>query len=159
TFELFSTLQGLGPDHLRKVEIEGLLPAPEGKEAPRFLYFNQLLTAGEELCAVVRLDGTAELPQQLRLRFGDGQRRDVRLQDIKQRADYLPRMWAKLEIERLLAENPAKYRDRIIELSKGMYVMTPFTSLLVLENEDMYTQFKVDRGRKDHWAMYPAPQK
>jgi hypothetical protein len=23
----------------------------------------------------------------------------------------------------------------------------------------MYTQFKVDRGRKDHWAMYPCPKK
>src|SRR5262249_23601750 len=43
--------------------------------------------------------------------------------------------------------------------SKAMYVMTPFTSLLVLENEDLYTQYKVDRGRKDHWAMYAAPQK
>src|SRR5260370_34276529 len=38
-----------------------------------------------------------------------------------------------------------------------MYVMTPFTSLLVLENEDMYKEFKVDRGRKDHWAQYPCP--
>ena len=35
-----------------------------------------------------------------------------------------------------------------------MYVMTPFTSLLVLENEDMYVQYKVDRGRSDHWAPY-----
>ena len=40
-----------------------------------------------------------------------------------------------------------------------MYVMSPFTSLLVLENEAMYKQFQVDRGRKDHWALYPAPQK
>ena len=40
-----------------------------------------------------------------------------------------------------------------------MYVMTPFTSLLVLENDAMYTQFKVDRGRKDHWAMYDCPPK
>src|SRR5262249_47799904 len=46
-----------------------------------------------------------------------------------------------------------------IALSKAMYVMTPFTSLLVLENEDMYKQYKVDRGRKDHWAIYPAPKK
>ena len=23
----------------------------------------------------------------------------------------------------------------------------------------MYAQYKVDRGRKDHWAMYPCPQK
>src|SRR5262249_15513937 len=36
---------------------------------------------------------------------------------------------------------------------------TPFTSLLVLENDDLYTQYKVDRGRKDHWAMYAAPAK
>ena len=50
-------------------------------------------------------------------------------------------------------------RSAIIELSKAMYVMTPFTSLLVLENEEMYKQYKVDRGRKDHWAMYPCPQK
>ena len=40
-----------------------------------------------------------------------------------------------------------------------MYVMTPYTSLLVLENEAMYAQYKVDRGRKDHWAMYPCPPK
>ncbi len=40
-----------------------------------------------------------------------------------------------------------------------MYVMTPFTSLLVLENEAMYEEFKVDRGRKDHWALYETPKK
>ena len=37
--------------------------------------------------------------------------------------------------------------------------MTPFTSLLVLENEAMYQQYKVERGRKDHWALYACPQK
>ncbi|HZY87406.1 MAG TPA: hypothetical protein VFE78_21395, partial [Gemmataceae bacterium] len=66
--------------------------------------------------------------------------------------------WAKLEIERLLAEDAGKHRERIVELSKAMYVMTPFTSLLVLENEEMYKEFRVDRGRKDHWALYPCPQ-
>ncbi|MCI0380086.1 MAG: hypothetical protein L0215_21085, partial [Gemmataceae bacterium] len=52
-----------------------------------------------------------------------------------------------------------KHKDEIVALSKAMYVMTPFTSLLVLEHEDLYTQYKVDRGRKDHWALYPAPAK
>ena len=42
-------------------------------------------------------------------------------------------------------------------MSKAMYVMTPFTSLLVLENDQMYADFHVDRGRKDHWALYPCP--
>src|SRR5262249_52993262 len=72
-------------------------------------------------------------------------------------AGYLPRTWAKLEIDRLLAEDGAKHKDRIVELSKAMYVMSPFTSLLVLETEADYARFKVDRGRKDHWAMYAAP--
>ena len=91
----------------------------------------------------------------------DGQpyRRELPVQDVAPHADYLPRTWAKLEIDRLLAENAADNREQIVELSKAMYVMTPFTSLLVLENEAMYKEFKVDRGRKDHWAMYPCPEK
>ncbi|HTU21642.1 MAG TPA: hypothetical protein VMG10_26635, partial [Gemmataceae bacterium] len=72
-------------------------------------------------------------------------------------AAYLPRTWARLEIDRLLAEDAVKNKNAIIALSKAMYVMTPYTSLLVLENEAMYAQYKVDRGRKDHWAMYPCP--
>src|SRR5262249_51447157 len=74
-------------------------------------------------------------------------------------AAYLPRTWARLEIDRLLAEGAEKNKGTIIALSKAMYVMTPFTSLLVLENEAMYAQYKVDRGRKAHWAMYPCPAK
>ena len=81
------------------------------------------------------------------------------MRDVAGEAGYLPRTWAKLEIDRLLAEDAEQNKQRIIELSKAMYVMTPFTSLLVLENEAMYKEFKVDRGRKDHWAMYPCPAK
>jgi len=85
--------------------------------------------------------------------------RTIAVKDIAPNAGYLPRTWAKLEIDRLLAEDAGQHRQRIIDLSKAMYVMTPFTSLLVLENEAMYREFKVDRGRKDHWAMYPCPEK
>ncbi len=78
---------------------------------------------------------------------------------VTEQADYLPRTWAKLEIDRLVADGAEKNKARIIELSKAMYVMSPFTSLLVLENEEMYAQYHVDRGRKDHWAMYACPEK
>jgi predicted Zn-dependent protease len=157
SFELASTLQALGPPGLRKVEITGIVPAPA--KMPQFLYFNQLLAQGEELCAVTRLDGKAALPKGLKLKYADGQEVEVPIQQVKKEANYLPRMWAKLEIDRLLAKDVVKHKDDIIKLSKAMYVMSPFTSLLVLENEDMYKQFGVDKGRKDHWAMYPAPQK
>ncbi len=85
--------------------------------------------------------------------------RTVRVENVAAKAAYIPRTWAKLEIDRLLAENARKNMNAIVELSKALYVMTPFTSLLVLENEAMYKEFKVDRGRKDHWAMYPCPDK
>ncbi len=57
---------------------------------------------------------------------------------------------------------PARRRRRqkqkaVIDLSMAMYVMTPFTSLLVLEKDEDYATYKVDRGRKDHWAMYDSP--
>src|SRR5262249_35370856 len=126
--------------------------------------FTTLVNQGEELCALARVDGPG--PETVVIRGtlnGRPYERELPVRDVTPNAGYLPRTWAKLEIERLLAEwsrEPlTKLYDRIVELSKAMYVMTPFTSLLVLENEEMYQQYKVDRGRKDHWAMYPCPDK
>jgi ferric-dicitrate binding protein FerR (iron transport regulator) len=127
-----------------------------------FLPFTTLVAQGEELAAVARVDREAALPEAVvvtGILNGEPYRQELKVQGVREKADYLPRTWARLEIDRLLAADATKNKDRIIELSKAMYVMTPFTSLLVLENEEMYQQFKVDRGRKDHWAMYPAPER
>jgi ferric-dicitrate binding protein FerR (iron transport regulator)/tetratricopeptide (TPR) repeat protein len=133
---------------------------PAGKAT--FLSHATAVAQGEELCAITRLDGNTALPAKVTITGtldGRPYERTLEVADVRPKADYLPRTWAKLEIERLLAENFAGNKDRIVALSKSMYVMTPYTSLLVLENEAMYAQFKVDRGRKDHWAMYPCPPK
>jgi len=127
-----------------------------------FLGFTDSLSQGEELAAVARIDATSADPRELTITGTlDGQpyKQTVGVGNVALNAGYLPRAWAKLEIDRLLADNAEANKSRIIELSKAMYVMSPFTSLLVLENEQMYEQFKVDRGRKDHWAMYGAPEK
>src|SRR5439155_8940125 len=138
-----------------------------------FLTYVNSIAQGEDICAIARIPWRAGgvsplMPQSLTLTATlDGQpyRRTIPVHDIAPSAGYLPRTWAKLEIDRLLStfsgspRGSAQTRDEIIALSKSMYVMTPFTSLLVLENEQMYEQFKVDRGRKDHWAMYPCPDK
>jgi tetratricopeptide (TPR) repeat protein len=132
---------------------------PDGRA--RFLTFTNTIAQGEELCAVARLGQKDALPESVTVAGTlDGKpfERALPVKDVAGKADYLPRTWAKLEIERLLAEDAVKYKDRIVTLSKAMYVMTPYTSLLVLENEDMYTQYKVDRGRQDHWAIYPLPK-
>jgi hypothetical protein len=152
-FDLFATLN---TPRLLNLQVEDAA----GKAA--FLPFVQALAQGEELAAVTRIDPGAPLPDSVTVRgtlSGQPFERVLPVKDVAERADYLPRTWAKLEIDRLLAEDALKHKERIVALSKAMYVMTPFTSLLVLENEDLYTQYKVDRGRQDHWAMYPCPRK
>ncbi|MCY2954955.1 MAG: VIT domain-containing protein [Planctomycetota bacterium] len=127
-----------------------------------FLGFSDSISQGEELAAVARIDAGSPDPKELTITGtlnGQPYKRTVAVENLAANADYLPRAWAKMEIDRLLADNAETNKPRIIELSKAMYVMSPFTSLLVLEDEKMYEQFKVDRGRKDHWAMYAAPEK
>jgi tetratricopeptide (TPR) repeat protein len=135
-------------------------------EKATFLTFTNMAAQGEELCAVARVGAGEALPEMVAVRGrlnGAAFARDIPVKGTTANIGHLPRTWAKLEIERLLAsfsrETPASARAEIVALSKAMYVMTPFTSLLVLENEEMYQQFKVDRGRKDHWALYDCPEK
>jgi ferric-dicitrate binding protein FerR (iron transport regulator) len=157
-FDLLATLE---TPRLLNVRVTAGDNPNRDNEDLRFLTFNGSVAQGEEVCAITRLDG--QPPPQLVTVTGsvDGQpfRRTLPVQNVSAEAGYLPRSWAKLEIERLLAENPTGNLGKVVELSKAMYVMTPFTSLLVLENEEMYRTFKVDRGRKDHWALYPCPDK
>ncbi|HKB01627.1 MAG TPA: VIT domain-containing protein [Gemmataceae bacterium] len=151
-FEIASTLNAP-----RLLNVRVLTPEPNG---PRFLTFSNSLAHGEELAAVANV--THVMPTSVVVRgLLDGQpfERTIPVSNIAAGAGYLPRTWAKLEIDRLLAENSQLHKQAVTDLSKAMYVMTPFTSLLVLENEQMYKDFKVDRGRKDHWAMYPCPPK
>ncbi len=117
---------------------------------------------GGEIVAVARLEEKAPWPESVSLTgLLDGQpwRREAPVTGVKHGAGYLPRAWARLEIDRLLADDAAGNRERIVRLSKASYVMSPYTSLLVLENEQMYRQYGVDRGRKDHWAMYDCPER
>jgi hypothetical protein len=170
TFDLMATLN---TPRLLGVEVaDAREPQDAGEVRLRFLLDGNAVAQGEELCAVARLatrDGTdgwrkLAVPRELIVTgLLDGQkfRRTVRVEveKVTDNAGYVPRTWARLEIDRLLTDNPRENRREIVELSKATYVMSPFTSLLVLENEAMYKEFKVDRGRKDHWAMYNCPQK
>jgi hypothetical protein len=157
------------PISWRAFEVANILNAPrllnlrvaDETEQVRFLPWSHVITPGEEVCAIARLGPEApKLPESVILMgtLDDKPfRRVLAVREVTRDAAYLPRTWVKLEIDRLLAENATENKDRIVALSKAMYVMTPFTSLLVLENEGMYRQYHVDGGRKDHWAMYPCP--
>nr|MBC8868299.1 FecR domain-containing protein [Planctomycetota bacterium] len=126
----------------------------------QFLPDSDSLASGEELCAITRFDDGIGLPSSVEvtgLVDGELYTEKIPVAKVTEHADYLPRTWAKFEIDRMIADGAEKNKAKIIELSKAMYVMSPFTSLLVLETEEMYKQFNVDRGRKAHWALYPCP--
>jgi ferric-dicitrate binding protein FerR (iron transport regulator) len=136
----------------------------DNEEKARFLTDVATLSQGEEICAVTRIDLTKSetLPKTIAFTGtldGEPFVKHLTVEKVADGAGYLPRQWAKLELDRLLAEDSEKHKARIIALSKESYVMTPFTSLLVLETEADYARFNVDRGRKDHWAMYQCPER
>ncbi|NQV27755.1 MAG: FecR domain-containing protein [Rhodopirellula sp.] len=151
-FELLSTMNA---PRLLNLKIDS------GRKSVQFLTFAETIAHGQEIAAITRLPlqvkplDTVTVTGTLN---GQPFRRKLKVENVIPQADYLPRTWARLEIDRLVADGAAAHKDAIITLSKAMYVMSPFTSLLVLEDEAMYEQFHVDRGRKDHWALYPAPQ-
>lgn len=130
----------------------------DAAEKATFLSENAALAQGEELVAYTRVPGP--LPEKIVLSGllnGQTWTKTLEVKGVVPGAGYLPRTWAKLEIDRLLADGAEKNKKAVTELSLAMYVMSPFTSLLVLETEQDYVTYKVDRGRKDHWAMYECP--
>jgi hypothetical protein len=92
---------------------------------------------------------------------------------------YLPRLWAQRHIAaRLLAKHePAppcagepcpteaqrredrdeQIRREVVALGKKYFLLSRHTSLLVLENDDMYKQYGVAKGAGDTWAPYAMP--
>ncbi|MHC4179430.1 MAG: VIT domain-containing protein, partial [Planctomycetota bacterium] len=164
TWRALELLATLNTPRLLGIEVVDKAADRSGDTAEQltFLCYADSLAQGEELCAIARFDDGRGLPEAVEVTGRlDGKRHSetIAVGDVAEGADYLPRIWAKLEIDRLVALGAVENKVRIIELSKAMYVMSPFTSLLVLENEQMYEQYKVDRGRKDHWALYPCPEK
>lgn len=158
SFDLLSTLNAP-----RLTEIALTAPTvAAGESQPEFLLLTSNLAHGQELAAVARLPKGQTLPKEVTIAGkvnGQPWSQTIGVPRIEaaNSAGHLPRSWARLEIDRLVSLGAIENKARIIELSKAMYVVSPFTSLLVLETDAMYEQFKVDRGRKDHWALYPAP--
>lgn len=59
---------------------------------------------------------------------------------------FIPRLWARAHLDQLLQQgNSAGVRDEIIALSEEFHIITPFTSLLVLETDADRERFKVKR--------------
>ena len=68
---------------------------------------------------------------------------------LKEAADgnsFIPRLWARMHLDALLEQGSSQaIQDEIIALSEEYHIITPYTSLLVLETDADRERFKVKR--------------
>ena len=70
----------------------------------------------------------------------------IDLKDAEAGNSFIPRLWAREHLDHLLAQGQSDaVRDQIIALSEEFHIMTPYTSLLVLETDADRERFGVKR--------------
>ena len=73
-------------------------------------------------------------------------RAPVALADAESGNSFIPRLWARMHLDALLAQGRTpEIRDEVIALSEEYHIMTPYTSFLVLESDADRERFKVKR--------------
>jgi len=158
-WRVFDTVAALNTPRL--VEVSAAFTDADGKPVKVAAHPSSgVLSDGEALTVLARCEG--KLPARMivsgQLR-GEPFLEEHNLHDARDGAAYIPRLWAAAHIDRLLRTDADAHKDEIVALSKDFYVVTPYTSLIVLENKGEYEKWNVEMGRKDHWQLYKAPAK
>ncbi len=75
--------------------------------------------------------------------------------DVEKGAEfgYIPILWARQYLTRLMGDGLEKNRGRIIALGLSYALMTPFTSFLVLESDAAYRQQGIPRRSRHKFSM------
>jgi len=147
----------------RLVDVEASLLDGQGNvisEGSSYASSRQL-SDGEEISVVAKLGGSLPAAMMLRgTRNGKPWSTKIALAGgTNSSAGYLARLWAQRRITALIGDGAKSHKKELITLGMKNFLMTPYTSLLVLENDKMYKQYKVKRDRKLGWAAYKVPQK
>jgi hypothetical protein len=70
----------------------------------------------------------------------------IPLKDAEKGNSFVPRLWARAHLDHLLQQGGSQFiKDEIISLSEEFHIITPFTSLLVLESDADRKRFGVKR--------------
>jgi tetratricopeptide (TPR) repeat protein len=129
-----------------KVEFRGLATArvypehlPNVPAGSQQILFGRYLPMGRDQAGEVVVSGAqGGKPVRLSTR--------VSLADADDGNSYIPRLWARMHVDQLLEQGQSEsIKDEIIALSEQFHIMTPYTSLLVLETDADRERFKVKR--------------
>ncbi len=144
-FELLNEIAQGGLRDL-KVEFKGLqVAAVYPQQLPNLAAGTQQILMGRYLPT-----GTDQRGQLIITGTRDGKavryQADVSLADAEQGNSFIPRLWARAHLDHLLAQGSGPLiRDEIIALSERFHIITPYTSLLVLESDADRERFGVQR--------------
>ena len=129
-----------------KVEFKGLqVAAVYPEELPNLaagtqqILIGRYLPTGEDQAGEIIVTGT---------RGGETVRYSAKipLKDAEKGNSFIPRLWARAHMDQLLQQGTSQFiRDEIISLSEEFHIMTPYTSLLVLESDADRERFGVTR--------------
>lgn len=140
-----------------RAEVEGANGEPIAQATA---YGPAQIAAGEDALFVARLPA-GESAERVRLRGvvrGEAWSTSIPV-GRAHRADtsYLPRLWAERRVAALTADEPAEHQAEITALGMQHFLVTPFTSLLVVETEQMAKDLGLTIGSGDGWAKYRLP--
>ncbi|MHB8899325.1 MAG: VIT domain-containing protein, partial [Thermoguttaceae bacterium] len=149
-------LAGLpSPERIELLEVDGA--------AAEDVFFPPAWIPGEPLEIVGRAGWTDRL--RLKLATWRGGKRQVRQWELKVADDaddvFVGRLWAQRKLAELCgsasAARAAPLHERIVALSQEWSVLTPQTAFLVLESEEDYRRWQVDRRvRRRYWKPAEA---
>ena len=112
--------------------------------------------SGDQLVVLGRYDGSGHVAIRLLGEVNGKKREFVYEGDFPKTNgdnDFIPRLWATRRVGYLLDQirlqgEDAELKDEVILLSREYGIMTPYTSYLVLENDEAYEQHGIERGRR-----------
>lgn len=125
----------------RGVQVAGMYPErlPNLAAGTQQILVGRYLPSGAEQQGKVIVTGTKGKEQ---VRY----EADIKFVDAEQGNSFIPRLWARSHLDHLLAQGQSQAtRDEIIGLSEEFHIITPYTSLLVLETDADRERFGVKR--------------
>ncbi len=134
-----------------RVEVDG---EPALLETPRPTVF-----PGEEIVALVAEPEDGPLPRRVTLHGSVGGREvhqtlSLRALGDLAPAEHLAQRWARRELERLQREHAP--REQVVALSLARGVMSRYTSFLVLESDEAYKRYRIERRKAAEAARRAA---
>jgi hypothetical protein len=114
--------------------------------------------AGDEIVAVMKTSIDQPMPPSVRLtgKLGSADHSEEISLTPAVKTDRVAQRWARQQLAFMEATDAPK--DDIVKLSTDLGVLSKYTSLLVLENDEAYKQYQIERKQAEAQQLAQAPQ-